>query len=171
MDTVSNVGTTAADRTTVINRRQRFNTASIVSFIAGAVILIMGLVALARADIDSSFSSPVFQVGGFDHTQMLAFIEVILGAMLLIAAGSNSLSGMTVIGAMAVIGAIVALIEPGVLGGKLKIEGGFATIILLLGAATLIAAALLPTIDRSSSQVSTHHEIDRSDHVAGDRIV
>ena len=166
MDTVSNVGTTAADHTTVINRRQRFNTASIVSFIAGAVILIMGLVALARADIDNSFSSPVFQVGGFDHTQLLAFIEIILGSMLLIAAGSNSLSGMTVIGAIAVIGAIVAIIEPGVLGGKLQIEGGFATIILLLGAATLIAAALLPTIDRSSSQVSTHHEVDRSDHVA-----
>ena len=127
MDTVSNVGTTAADHTTVINRRQRFNTASIVSFIAGAVVLIMGLVALARADIDSSFSSPVFQVGGFDHTQLLAFIEVILGAMLLIAAGSNSLSGMTVIGAIAVIGAIVALIEPGVLGGKLKIESPRAT--------------------------------------------
>jgi len=171
MDTVTNVGTTAADHTTIINRRQRFNTASAVSGLAGAALLIMGLVALARADIDSSFSSPVFQVGGFDHTQMLAFIEVILGAMLLIAAGSNSLSGMSVLGGITMIGAIVALIEPNVLGGKLEIEGGFATIILVLGAVTLIAAALLPTIDRSSSRVSTHHEVDRSDHVASDRVV
>ena len=60
----------------------------------------------------------------------------------------------------------MALIEPNVLGGKLEIEGGFATIIVLLGAATLIAAALLPTIDRSSSRVVTHHEVARSDHVA-----
>lgn len=159
------VGTNAADKTTVISRRQRFNAATVVGGIAGAAILILGLVALARADIDRTFNEPIFQVAGFDHTQLLAFIEVILGGLLLWAAGTSSLPGMRVLGSGTVIGALVALIEPGVLGGALRIEGGYAALILLLGAATLIAAAVLPTIERQSSRVSTHHEADRSNQV------
>jgi hypothetical protein len=160
------VGTNAADQTTVVSRRQRFNTAGVVCAIAGAVILIFGLVALARADLDGSFNEPIFQVAGFNHTQTLAFIEVALGAMLLIAGMTSSLSGMRVLGALTVIGAFVALIEPNILGGKLELESGYCVILLLLGAATLISAALLPTIERNSSRVLTHHEADRSDHVA-----
>ena len=162
MDSVTN----DADKTTVVSRRQRFNTAGVVCAVAGAAILIFGLVALARADLDGTFNEPIFQVAGFNHTQTLAFIEVILGAMLLVAGMTSNLSGMRVLGALTVIGAFVALIEPGILGGKLKLEGGFVMIILLLGAATLIAAAVLPTIERNSSRVSTHHEADRNQHVA-----
>lgn len=160
------VGTNAADHTTVISHRQRFNSAGVVCAVAGAVILIMGLVSLARADLDGSFNEPVFHVAGFDHTQTLAFIEVVLGLMLLVAGMNSSLSGMRVLGAITVIGAFVALIEPGILGGNLRIEGAYATLLLILGAATLIAAAALPTIERQSSRVSTHHEADRSNHVA-----
>ncbi|MEQ1874093.1 MAG: hypothetical protein ABL953_10220 [Ilumatobacteraceae bacterium] len=160
------VGTNAADQTTVISHRQRFNTAGVVCAIAGAAILIMGLVALARADLDGSFNDPVFQVAGWDHTQSLAFIEVFLGIMLLVAGMTSSLSGMRVLGALTVIGAVVALIEPGILGGSLEIEGSHAVALLILGAVTLIAAAALPTIERQSSRVSTHHEADRSNHVA-----
>ena len=160
------VGTNAADQTTVVSRRQRFNTAGVVSAVAGAAILIFGLVALARADLDGTFNEPIFQVAGFNHTQTLAFIEVILGVMLLVAGMTSNLSGMRVLGALTVIGAFVALIEPNILGGKLELEGGFVMIILLLGAATLIAAAVLPTIERNSSRVSTHHEADRNQHVA-----
>ncbi len=160
------VGTTAADQTTVVSRRQRFNTAGVVAAVAGAAMLILGLVALARADLDGSFNEPIFQVAGFDHTQTLAFIEVVLGALLLIAGMSNSLSGMRVLGALTVIGALVALIEPNILGGNLELEGGYVTIVLLLGAATLIAAAALPTIERNSSRVSSHHAADHSNHTA-----
>ncbi len=156
------VGTNAADHTTVISHRQRLNPASVVCGIAGAAILILGLVALARADMDGTFNEPIFQVAGFDHTQLLAFVEIVLGGMLLAAAGTSSLSGMRVLGSATVIAAFVALIEPNVLGGNLEIEGGYATLILILGAATLIAAAVLPTIERQSSRVSTHHEADRS---------
>lgn len=157
--------TNAAEQTTTISRRQRFNTAGVVCAIAGAAILIMGLVSLARADLDGSFNDPVFQVAGWDHTQSLAFIEVILGLMLLVAGMTSSLSGMRVLGAITVIGAFVALIEPNILGGNLEIEGSYSVVLLLLGAATLIAAALLPTIERQSSRVSTHHEADRVNHV------
>ncbi|MCE9621974.1 MAG: GPGG-motif small membrane protein [Actinomycetia bacterium] len=130
--------------------------------IAGAAVLIFGLVALARADVDGTFNEPIFQVAGFDHTQLLAFVEIVLGGLLLAAAGTSSLSGMRVLGSATVIAAFVALIEPNVLGGNLEIEGGYATLILVLGAATLIAAAVLPTIERQTSRVSTHHEADRS---------
>jgi len=155
----------AADQTTVVSHRQRFNAPGVVCAVAGAAILILGLVALARADLDGSFNEPVFQVAGFDHTQLLAFIEVVLGALLLIAGMNSSLSGMRVLGAFTVIAAVVALIEPGVLGGDLEIEGAHAAIFLLLGAATLIAAAVLPTIERQRRTVSTHHEADQSQHV------
>jgi hypothetical protein len=159
-------GTNAADQTTVVSHRQRFNTAGVVCAVAGAAILIMGLVALARADLDGSFNDPVFQVAGWDHTQSLAFIEVLLGIMLLVAGMTSSLSGMRVLGALTVIGALVALIEPGILGGNLKIEGSHAVVLLILGAVTLIAAAALPTIERQSSRVSTHHEADRVNQVS-----
>jgi len=159
-------GSNAAEQTTTVSHRQRFNTAGVVCAIAGAAILIMGLVSLARADLDGSFNTPVFEVAGFDHTQALAFIEVVLGIMLLIAGMTNSLSGMRVLGAITVIGAFVALIEPGILGGSLEIEGGYAVLLLILGATTLIAAAALPTIERQSTRSSTHHEADRNNHVA-----
>ncbi len=159
------IGTNAADQTTVINHRQRLNPAAVVAGIAGAAILILGLVALSRANVDGTFNEPIFQVAGFDHTQLLAFIEVILGAMLLTAAGTSSLSGMRVLGAATVIGSFVAVIEPKVLGGNLEIEGGYAILMLILGAATLIAAAVLPTIERQSSRVSTHHEVDSNNNL------
>ena len=38
------VGTNAADQTTIVSRRQRFNTAGVVCAVAGAAILIFGLV-------------------------------------------------------------------------------------------------------------------------------
>ena len=158
--------TNAANQTTTVSRRQRFNTAGVVCAVAGAAILIMGLVSLARADLDGSFNEPIFQVAGWDHTQTLAFVEVMLGIMLLVAGMTSSLSGMRVLGALTVIGAFVALIESNILGGNLEIEGSYATLLLILGAATLIAAAALPTIERQSSRVSTHHEADRVDHVA-----
>ena len=77
--------TNAANQTTTVSRRQRFNTAGVVCAVAGAAILIMGLVSLARADLDGSFNEPIFQVAGWDHTQTLAFVEVMLGIMLLVA--------------------------------------------------------------------------------------
>ncbi|CAN5640591.1 hypothetical protein BH10ACT2_BH10ACT2_22150 [soil metagenome] len=159
------INQSAADQTTIVSQRQRFSAPGIVSAIVGAVILIFGLVALARADLDSSFNEPIFQVAGFDHTQLLAFIEVVLGGFLLIAGMTNSLSAMRVLGGITVIGAVVALIEPGVLGGKLEIAGGFAALMLLLGAVTLIAAAVLPTVDRQRRSVSTHHAADETQQV------
>lgn len=163
---VLGVDSSAADQTTVVTRRQRFSTAGIVSAISGAVILIMGLVALARADLDSSFSEPIFQVAGFDHNQTLAFLEILLGGMLLIAGMTDSVSGMRVLGAITVIGSFVALVEPGILGGDLELEGAYVVILLLLGAASLIAAAVLPTIERNSRSVSTHHEADSTQQTA-----
>lgn len=160
-DSVS-VGTNAADQQTITSRRQRFNTAGVVAAFAGAAILILGLVALARGEFDRTFTTPVFEVAGFDHTQVLTMIEIVFGGLLLVAGMTNSLSGMRILGAAGIIGAFVALIEPNVLGGKLEVEGGYATMILLLGAATLIAAAALPTIERQSRRVSTHHQADKS---------
>ncbi len=160
------VGTDAAAQVLVSSRRQRFSMAGIVSSLAGAAILIIGLVAIARGDFDSTVNEPVFEVAGFNHTQLLSMIEVGLGALLLIAGMANSLSGMRVLGAIAVVGSIVALVEPNALGGELQIESGHAWLILLLGAATLIAAAALPTIDRQTRRVSTHQQADRNDYVA-----
>ncbi len=163
-DTV-HVGSDAADQVLISSQHQRFSIAGIVSSIAGAAILILGLVALARGGFDSTVNEPVFQVAGFDHTQLLAMIEVALGALLLIAGMANSMSGMRVLAGIAIIGSIVALIEPNALGGPLEVENEHALLILLLGAATLIAAAALPTIERQSRRVSTHHEADRNNIV------
>ncbi len=160
------VGTDAAEHVLVSSQRQRFSMAGIVSAFAGAAILIIGLVALARGDFDSTVNEPVFEVAGFNHTQLLSMIEIGLGALLLIAGMANSMAGMRVLGGAAVIGSIVALVEPNALGGELQIESGHAWLILLLGAATLIAAAALPTIERQSRRVSTHHQADRNDYVA-----
>jgi hypothetical protein len=160
------VGTDAAEHVLVSSQRQRFSMAGIVSAFAGAAILIIGLVALARGDFDSTVNEPVFEVAGFNHTQLLSMIEIGLGALLLIVGMANSMAGMRVLGGAAVIGSIVALVEPNALGGELQIESGHAWLILLLGAATLIAAAALPTIERQSRRVSTHHQADRNDYVA-----
>lgn len=162
MQTLNNDST--ADETVVISRRQRFNAAGVACGAIGAALLILGLVGLARADLDRTFNSPVFHVAGFAHTQTLALIEVVLGALMLLAGMNSSFAGMRVLGAITAVGATVALIEPGVLAGELLIDRTYALVMLALGAATVLATVVLPTIEHESRVVATHHEEGHDAH-------
>ena len=144
-------------RETVISRSSGyFSPATLVATIAGAVLLIFGLIALVRGGISGSVNDPTVNVGGFEHTPLLGLIEIGMGLLLLAAGLAGSVAMTRLLGAVLVIGAVVALVEPNALGDELTLEGRYVWLVLALGAVTLLASLLLPSIGARRTTTARH---------------
>lgn len=124
----------------VVDRWWRFTPAQIIGMIAGAVLVIIGVVALVRGDLQGSINDPVVQVGGWKHTPLLGLIEIGAGVAMLLAA--SALGAEMFVGAAIAVFGIIALIEPKVLSDNLSIASSLAWLFILLGAVPFIAAAI-----------------------------
>jgi hypothetical protein len=123
-----------------IDRRWQFSVATFLGIIAGAVLIILGVVAIARGDLKGSINDPVVGVAGWDHTPLLGLIEIAAGIFLLLsafAAGAEMFFGAFI----AVFG-IIALVEPKVLSDNLEIASSLAWVFIALGAIPAAAAAI-----------------------------
>ena len=151
-------------RKTVISRRSSgyLNPGTLVAAAAGAVLLIFGLIAIIRSDIVGSLQDPVVDVAGFEHTPLLGLIEIGAGLLLLAAALAGSLALTRLVGAVLVVGAVVALVEPNALGDELTLENGYLWLVLALGAATLLVSLLLPSIGTRSTTTARQQRAIRS---------
>src|SRR5262245_64056650 len=85
----------AGDGTTVVERPRRvrrervhrpFHIGNMFAIIGGAVLAVIGLVALIRGDLNSSWDEPVTHVLRIDHTPLLAAIEVAAGGAVVLSA-------------------------------------------------------------------------------------
>ena len=151
------------ERETVISRRSgHVNPGTLVATAAGAVLLIFGLIALIRSDLVGSLQDPIVNVAGFDHTPLLGLIEIGVGLLLLLAALAGSLALTRLVGAVLVVGAVVALVEPNALGDELTLENGYLWLVLALGAATLLASLLFPSIGTRSTTTARHQRSIRA---------
>ncbi|MEX0869402.1 MAG: hypothetical protein WD011_06990 [Nitriliruptoraceae bacterium] len=102
---------------------------------AGVVLLVIGIVALARTGIPAdTLTAPTAGVGPFTRTPLMAIIEILLGVLLLSAAASRDVDSLTGIGLVMLVFGIVWLIEPGAFTRLLGVGRETAAFYLVVGA-------------------------------------
>jgi hypothetical protein len=131
----------------------RWSPGNVVTALAGAALATLGIVALVRTGVDSTWYTPVVQVGGIDHTPLLAAIEVGVGALLVILGLSGSRALTAFVCLAVAVAAAVAAIDPAQVQPELAIERSWA-ITLAASAATLAVISMLPwpsTVERRAA--------------------
>lgn len=106
--------------------------------IVGVLLLVIGLVTLARTGIPTeSFTEPSTTVGPFGRTPLMGVIELVLGVLVIGASATADKSSMTGIGLVALVFGLVWLIEPGAFGALLGIGRETAVLYLVIGVLAL----------------------------------
>jgi hypothetical protein len=99
--------------------------------VGGAVLVIMGVLALARGDVQGSWNDPIVLVNGWPHSPLLGALEVVAGAGLIVA--SLSPWSEMIVGAIIAAFGVVALLEPQVLDDSLSIDPSHAWLLVAIG--------------------------------------
>ena len=108
--------------------------------LGGAVLVIMGVLALVRGDVQGSWNGPIVLVNGWPHSSLLGVLELIAGAALIIVALSPS--SELVVGAIIAAFGVVALLEPQVLDDSLSIDPSHAWLIIAIGGVAVLGSAI-----------------------------
>jgi hypothetical protein len=121
---------------------------AIVTGLAGVVLLALGLIAIARGDLDGSLRDPVVTVGGLDHTPLLGVIEAGVGLLLLLAAATASRPASIVLGTLLAVAGIVVIATPESFDDSLAVESSYGWLLLAIGTVVALTALLLPDTSR-----------------------
>jgi hypothetical protein len=126
-------------------RRERahrpYHFGSALAIAGGAVLAVIGIVALIRGDLNRSWDEPVTTVLNIDHTPLLAAIEVGAGALMVLF-GLIRWRFMALLGAVALaVAAAVAAIQPGRLATQYALETWWAWTV--AGVSAFVALVLL----------------------------
>jgi hypothetical protein len=141
------------DRTAVAERPRRvrrervhrpFHIGNFFAIVGGAILAVIGLVALLRGDLNNSWDEPVTHVLRIDHTPLLAAFEVGAGAILVLF-GMTGRRFLALLASVALaVAAAAAAIEPGRLATQYALETWWAWTV--AGASAFIAlVCLLPS--------------------------
>lgn len=131
------------------SRTSWFTPAAAIAGITAIALLLLGGITAARAGIDSSLDEPVVEVAGYTATALLGLIEIAFGLTLLIAALTRSRQAILFLAIAGGVVALVAVFQPSAGEGSLAVERGFAVVAAVV-MGVIVAAALLPTVRRSS---------------------
>jgi hypothetical protein len=140
------------ERTGVGRRRVRrervhrpFHIGNVLTIAGGAVLAIIGIVALLRGNLNSTWDEPVTTVLRIDHTPLTAGIEVVAGAVLVLL-GLTGVRFLALAGTVIVaIGAAVAAIQPGRLETQYHLETWWAWTVAGVAAALALILLLVPS--------------------------
>lgn len=102
-------------------RRPRPSAPSALAAILGGILLVIGIVALARAGLSQGFLEPAVTVGPFTRTPLFALIELVLGMVGLATAADADVRSAVVLAVLTGVAGIVWLIEPGAFHGALGV--------------------------------------------------
>lgn len=109
----------------------------------GGALAAAGGVALARAEVDSTWYEPVAQVAGADHTPLLAAAELAVGVLIVLVGVARGRILSTLFGAALAVGGAVLAVQADEVRTELAVEPWWAW--LLCGAGVLTALmALVP---------------------------
>ena len=137
--------TTAAGRTTTRQRSWTFAPGQIVSLVVGVAFVIAGLLAVVRADLDGSLSTPVVEVLGYSHTAWLGVAEIGLGLLLILAGtGAWGRPLSVLLGVAMVIAGVLVLAEPGQMPEELGLEEAYGWPLVISGGLVAVAALIFP---------------------------
>jgi hypothetical protein len=128
--------------------RAPWSPAQIVALVIGAILTVLGGVALARTGLNFDVDAARTTVAGLEHTALLAVIELIVGLVLIGSAsvpgaprGTMSFTGVTLL----LLGIIIA-IEPGGTHRALGTSSGHGWLWALLGLILLVSSMVSPVI-------------------------
>ena len=131
---------------TVDTRSPRWDIGSVLAVAAGAVLAVIGAVALVRTGVNETWYEPVEQVLGMDHTPLLGAVEVGVGVLLMLAGLAGARMFAALIAVLAAAGATIVAIEPDVVDPELAMEQEWA--IALAVAGFVLAAVLIVSRER-----------------------
>jgi hypothetical protein len=118
--------------------------ASVAGGVAGVLLLVIGLVALARTGIPAeALTETTAAVGPFTRTPLMAIIEIVLGLIVLVGAVTAERGSLLGVGLVAIVFGLVWLIEPGAFGALLGVGRESAVLYLLVGIVLVVAGVLV----------------------------
>jgi general stress protein CsbA len=124
-------------------RRVQADAVTVAGGAVGVLLLVLGLVSLARTGIPSgTLLEPVTSVGPFTRTPLMAIVELVLGVVVIGASATADRRSLTAIGLVSLVIGLVWVIEPGAFQTALGVGRESAMLYLVIGA-TCLAAGLL----------------------------
>lgn len=137
--------------------RPPWSPAQLVAIALGVAFLVVGGVALARTGIDfGDLHSKKVDVAGLGHTQLLGWIELAVG-LLLMAAGAVPGAGrglMSLLGILLIAGGLIVAIQPSSFTDWLGVDRSSGVVYVVAGAVLLLAAITAPVIFGRASRGS-----------------
>jgi uncharacterized membrane protein HdeD (DUF308 family) len=128
-------------------QRQPWSLAQLVALTLGVAFLVLGGVALARTGINlNDVSATPVKVAGSTQTQLTAYIELVFGALLVLA-GAVPGAGrglMTFCGILALVFGIVVTAQPSSFTHSLGIGKGYGIFLIIVGALLVITSVVAP---------------------------
>jgi uncharacterized membrane protein HdeD (DUF308 family) len=124
--------------------RRDMDIVSIIGGIIGVLLVVVGLVALARTGFAfDALTTATAAVGPFERTPLMAIIEVGLGLSVIAASFSADRGGLIGVGVLALIFGLVVVIEPGAFAAALGAGTVSGVLYVLIGIGLLLAGFLL----------------------------
>ena len=127
--------------------RQPWSPAQLVSIILGVVFVVLGGIALARTGVDfNRLTSTHVDVAGSTQTQLMGFIELIYGALLLVVGSipGAGRAGMSFLGIVGLVFGIIIVAQPSTFYHSLGVGSGYAVFLIVVGAVLMITAMVSP---------------------------
>lgn len=128
---------------TVEISRDRWDVASLLAMAVGVALVVIGAVALVRAEVDSTWYSPVVEVAGAGHTALLGAVEVGVGVLLILAGLAHARILAAFVALVAGVGAALVALEPELADRELALDRSWAIAltVVLIGLALLLVMA------------------------------
>jgi hypothetical protein len=136
----------------------QWSPANVLVVLAGAALAAVGIAALARTEINSTWYTPVEAVANINHTPLLGAIEVGVGVVLVIFGLIGARAVTAFVCLAAAVAAAVAAIDPGLFETELAIErwwaitlaaaGGALAVLLMLPRPVVTAERRAPVVRR-----------------------
>jgi uncharacterized membrane protein HdeD (DUF308 family) len=142
----------ADERRVSTARTSRFSPAAIVAGIGGIVLIVLGLIAVARGGLSGPLTEPVVDVVGFSHTPLLGLIEAGTGLILFLCALWGTRASTLFVGVLVAIAGIVVAAAPDAFASSLATESSYGVFLIVLGGIVALTSLLIP--DRSSRVVT-----------------
>jgi uncharacterized membrane protein HdeD (DUF308 family) len=127
--------------------RQPWSPAQLVSIILGIVFVVLGGIAIARTGVDfNRLTGQHVDVAGSSQTQLMGFIELVYGALLLVVGSipGAGRAGMSFLGILALVFGIIVVAQPSSFYHSLGVGSGYAIFLIVVGAVLMITSMVSP---------------------------
>jgi hypothetical protein len=135
----------------VTARTTHVSPAQIITGLAGIVLLVIGLIAVAKGGLSGPITDPVVDVVGFSHTPLLGLIEAGVGLVLLACALWGGRASGVFMGTVIAVAGIVVAATPSSFADTLAAEASYGWFLVIVGAIVAVSNLALP--DRWSRTV------------------